>query len=210
VVPPISEKEVFNKLYNEISRTQCVNELLFKSLVELMGKRFIQAHKAIEDEKVKKYIFYPTKKIVWIVNGKEGDYQILPKAAFCSCNDFYFRVISNEIFLCYHLVAQKLAEALGKYVLIKKSDEDYKTQMSKWRKIKLADRSLSIKEVGNVRRLSEAVLSEIGALSIYQLVEEIEKNGLRLTTRHLANILTTDRKKRFKGKKGLWTLTTGK
>lgn len=202
-----SEKEVFNELYNEILRVKCIKEPLFKNLVKLLGKRFIQAHKAIEDEKVKKYVFYPTNKSIWIVHGNEGEYQILPKAAFCSCNDFYFRVISNEIFLCYHLVAQKLAETLDKYILIKKSDEDYKTLMTKWRKIRPKNRSLSIKEVGNVRRLSEAVLSEIGELSISQLLVEIEKNGLQLTPRHLANILSTDKKKRFKCKRGLWILT---
>ena len=85
---------------------------------------------------VKKYVFEPSGRIVWIVVGRERDYQVLPEVNYCTCEDYYFRVLDGEILLCYHLLAQKLAEALGKYEEIKESDSLYETLTAEWRFIK--------------------------------------------------------------------------
>ena len=202
----VPDKEALDKLYDEIQNERCITEVHLKNLIALLGNRVKQSFKAVEDGRVKKYLFHPSEKSVWIVVGKEGDYQILPRAHFCSCDDFYFRVISNEAFLCYHLIAQKLSEALGTYILIEKPDEDYEPLMSEWRKIKIEKRQLSILEVENVRRIVEAILSEVNDLSTSQLLEEVGKNGFHLTIRHLVNILITDKRKRFKCRRELWSL----
>jgi predicted nucleic acid-binding Zn finger protein len=82
-------------------------------LVEVFGLRFVNASKALEEAKVRKIVFLPSNRVVWLVSGRGRDYVILPRARFCSCEDFYFRVISHEEFLCYHLLAQVFGEAWG-------------------------------------------------------------------------------------------------
>jgi predicted nucleic acid-binding Zn finger protein len=100
----------------------------------LFRKRFLKAWKAVKEEQVKKYVFKPSGRVVWIVVGKERDYLILPAAEFCTCDDFYFRVMDREVHLCYHLIAQKIAEALNWFDQIEESDELYETLMREWRK----------------------------------------------------------------------------
>jgi len=104
-------------------------------LYSIFGKRFLKAWNALQEKKVKKYIFNPSRRVVWIVVGKERDYLILPAAEFCTCDDFYFRVIDQEIHMCYHLIAQKIAEALNWFDQIEESDELYETLMKEWAKI---------------------------------------------------------------------------
>ena len=84
---------------------------------------------------IKKYIFKPSGRIAWIVIGKEREYLVMPAADFCTCDDFYFRVMDREVHLCYHLIAQKLAEALMWYDLINERDELYTSLMEEWRKV---------------------------------------------------------------------------
>ncbi|RJS90038.1 hypothetical protein CW700_01840, partial [Candidatus Bathyarchaeota archaeon] len=80
-----------------------------------------------------RYTFQPSGRVVWIVVGKEGEYQILPRAGYCSCDDFYFRIINGEAGLCYHLIAQRLAEALGRFEEVEEGDEFYDALMAEWR-----------------------------------------------------------------------------
>jgi len=109
---------IFNLLCNTIRESRCLTEGQKSILTKMFGSRFTSAHLALEEGKVKKYVFYPSGRVLWIVSGKEHDYQILPLANFCSCFDFYFRVIGYETLFCYHLITQKLADALEKYIEI--------------------------------------------------------------------------------------------
>jgi len=104
-------------------------------LYSLFGKRFLRAWEALRERKVKKYIFNPSRRVVWVVVGKERDYLILPAAEFCTCDDFYFRVMDQEVHMCYHLIAQKIAEALNWFDQIEESDELYETLMKEWARI---------------------------------------------------------------------------
>jgi len=175
-------------------------------LMQFFGHRFITAYSALREKKVKKYVFYPSQRIVWIVTGKERDYQILPLANFCSCFDFYFRVVSQETSVCYHLLAQKLSEALQMYVVIKKSDADFIFLIKTWGKIIERKRELSIRGVENVRRIVSVILQEEKEVSTQRLLNEINDAGFNLTTRHLINILIADKTKRFKHSRELWSL----
>lgn len=87
----VAEDAVMNRLYEEIRTTKCIGEDQIKHLVEVFGSRFKNAYRAIEEGRVNKYLFHPSERVVWIVAGKEGEYQVLPRVGFCSCNDFYFR-----------------------------------------------------------------------------------------------------------------------
>ena len=104
-------------------------------LYSIFGKRFLRAWGALRERKVKKYIFNPSRRVVWVVVGKERDYLILPAAEFCTCDDFYFRVMDQEVHMCYHLIAQKIAEALNWFDQIEESDELYETLMKEWARI---------------------------------------------------------------------------
>jgi len=104
-------------------------------LSEALGSRFTKAWDAIKEERVKKYVFSPSGRIVWIVVGREREYQIMPAAAFCSCDDFYFRVMDREANICYHLIAQKIAEALERYDKVEEEDMLYECLMEEWKKV---------------------------------------------------------------------------
>jgi predicted nucleic acid-binding Zn finger protein len=104
------------------------------SLYEVFGQRFTRAFEALNENRVKRYSFKPSGKIVWIVVGKERDYLIMAQAEFCTCDDFYFRVLDRQVHLCYHLIAQKIANVLDWYEAIEERDELYETLMNEWKK----------------------------------------------------------------------------
>ena len=106
-------------------------------LTAVLGSRFLKAWEAVKDRRVKKYTFEPSGRVVWVVVGRERDYLILPAAGFCSCDDFYYNVIDGKVHLCYHLVAQRLAESLGWYDSIEESDDLYSVLMDEWKKVTL-------------------------------------------------------------------------
>ncbi len=103
-------------------------------LYDLFGQRFTKALEALKENRVKKYIFKPSNRTIWIVIGRERDYLIMPEAEFCTCDDFYFRVLDKKIHLCYHLIAQKIARNLGWFEVIEENDELYQSLMNEWKK----------------------------------------------------------------------------
>ena len=106
-----------------------------KQLSEELGSRFTKAFEAVNEERVKKYVFSPSNRTVWIVVGREREYQIMPEAGFCSCDDFYFRVMDREANICYHLIAQKIADATKEYDLIEEEDRLYDCLMKEWKRV---------------------------------------------------------------------------
>jgi len=91
-----------------------------------------EAEKAVKERRVKLYIFKPSGRKRWIVVGKHGEYLILPEAEYCSCHDFFFRVMSGEKPTCYHLIAVKLAKKKGEYEVIEEDDEWHDILMNEW------------------------------------------------------------------------------
>jgi len=104
------------------------------TLSAAFGQRFEKALEAVKGKRVKKYAFRPSNRVVWIVVGKERDYLIMPAADFCTCDDFYFRVMDRQIHLCYHLIAQKIAEATGSYASYEEEDELCDVLMEEWKR----------------------------------------------------------------------------
>lgn len=100
-----------------------------------LGPRFTKAWETLKGERVRKYVFKPSGKVVWIVVGREREYLVMPAADFCSCDDFYFRVMDKEVHLCYHLIAQKMADALGWYEDVEENDDLYDSLMEEWKKV---------------------------------------------------------------------------
>ena len=94
-------------------------------------KRFQQALGLAEGEKVRKYHFSPSGRTLWIVTGRGREYQVLPDSMFCTCDDYYFRVMDHKKQLCYHIIAQRLSEAMGKYIMMEMIDSRYPEITSK-------------------------------------------------------------------------------
>jgi predicted nucleic acid-binding Zn finger protein len=129
-----SEIDIINMVCREAKKEGKLTGKNLTKLYEIFGQRFTRAFEALKEGRVKKYNFKPSGRTVWIVVGKERDYLIMPEAEFCSCDDFYFRVLDKEIHLCYHLLAQKLANILGWYETIEEHDELYDSLMEEWKK----------------------------------------------------------------------------
>ncbi|MEM3730569.1 MAG: hypothetical protein QW667_00085 [Candidatus Bathyarchaeia archaeon] len=129
-----SENNILNVVCKEAKAEGKITGKNLTKLYETFGNRFIKAFEALKENRVKKYIFKPSGKTVWIVVGKERDYLIMPEAEFCTCDDFYFRVLDKEVHLCYHLIAQKLAKALEWYETIEEHDDLYESLMAEWKK----------------------------------------------------------------------------
>jgi len=130
------ELGVLNEICSQLKHSNELSDAQRIILTRTFGNRFKNAEKALEEMAVKKYVFEPSSRIVWIVVGKGKDYQVLPNANFCSCDDFYFHVINKTATLCYHIIAQKLSDALGRYELFTETDEMYEPLMEEWRFMK--------------------------------------------------------------------------
>jgi predicted nucleic acid-binding Zn finger protein len=129
-----SEIETLNAICREAKAEGKLSGKNLTALYELFGQRFTKALNALKENRVKKYVFKPSGRKVWIVIGRERDYLIMPEAEFCMCDDFYFRVLDKKIHLCYHLIAQKIARNLGWYETIEESDELFESLMNEWKK----------------------------------------------------------------------------
>lgn len=129
-----SEIDILNTICKEAKTEAKLTGKNLTKLYDVFGQRFTNAFEALKENRVKKYVFKPSGRTVWIVVGKERDYLIIPKAEFCSCDDFYFRVLDREVHLCYHLIAQKIANVLEWYEIIEENDKLYEILMDEWKK----------------------------------------------------------------------------
>jgi predicted nucleic acid-binding Zn finger protein len=129
-----SEIDALNAICREAKAEEKLSGKNLTALYELFGQRFTKALNALKENRVKKYVFKPSGRKVWIVIGRERDYLIMPEAEFCMCDDFYFRVLDKKIHLCYHLIAQKIARNLGWYETLEESDKLFESLMDEWKK----------------------------------------------------------------------------
>ena len=129
-----SEIEALNAICRETKAEGKLSGEKLTDLYDLFGQRFTKALGVLKENRVKKYVFKPSGRNVWIVVGRERDYLLMPEAEFCTCDDFYFRVLDRKVHLCYHLIAQKIARNLGWFETIDETDELYGSLMAEWKK----------------------------------------------------------------------------
>ena len=129
-----SEIEVLNNICTKAKTEGKLTGKNLTALYDIFGQRFTKAFEALKENRVKKYIFKPGGRIVWIVVGRERDYLMMPEVDFCTCDDFYFRVLDRQVHMCYHLITQKLAKNLDWYDTIEEHDELYDSLMNEWKK----------------------------------------------------------------------------
>jgi predicted nucleic acid-binding Zn finger protein len=116
----------------EIGRTKIFSDDQKQTLTTVFQKRFQQALDLADGGRVRKYQFTPSRRTVWVVAGRGRDYQVLPDSLFCTCDDYYFRVMEHKKQLCYHIIAQQLSAAVGKYNVIEITDSRYPEITSKF------------------------------------------------------------------------------
>jgi predicted nucleic acid-binding Zn finger protein len=130
--PQTKELELLESICHRIVKTRRLPSQRGLKLYPLFQKRYQKAVKIVEDRLVSKYTFNPSGRVVWTVKGKSGEYQIMPETNFCSCDDFYFRVMGYKRQVCYHIIAQKIASSLKLYNEYKLRDSDYDGITEKW------------------------------------------------------------------------------
>jgi len=93
-----------------------------------------QAEKLVNSMSVKRYVFKPSGRVIWIVVGRKREYLVIPKL-YCQCDNFYIKaVIKKETDQCYHMVAQSLAETSGIYETFEIPDSDFIRLNNEWKK----------------------------------------------------------------------------
>jgi predicted nucleic acid-binding Zn finger protein len=205
------EKKALKELLFEIKEVGSITDQQKHTLSKMYGERLKRALKAVEERRVKKYVFKPSGRVVWIIVGTERDYQTIPSINYCICDDFYFHVISHEVGLCYHLLAQVLSEALGKFELFTAHDRMYEPLMSEWRHVEVKKGRLPQDEIENVRKAIAAFLFQGEPSSINQLFEKVRQEGFDVfTPQHLSMILSSDPESRFECDDSVWSLSRSK
>jgi predicted nucleic acid-binding Zn finger protein len=116
-----------------------VRELDFIQLIMDFGERGEKAWELLRENRIKRYTFKPSGRIVWIVVGRGGDHLIYPAVGYCGCDDFYFSVMEGNALVCQHLIAQRLAEKLGWFETVEEGDDFFDVLMEDWRALKRED-----------------------------------------------------------------------
>jgi predicted nucleic acid-binding Zn finger protein len=124
--------EQLKRICEKVRGGEGLDRATTEELSALFGERASRALEAIQTRKVKKYDFLPSGRTRWIVVGRSKEYMVLADAEYCSCEDFYYLVVNGIVPHCYHVLAQKIAEALGRYDLIREDDEMYDFLSREW------------------------------------------------------------------------------
>jgi predicted nucleic acid-binding Zn finger protein len=129
----INEKLILEQVLAEIRTQHEISRINWLRLRNIFKERFTRAWRLVTRRRIKRYYFKPSGREIWIAVGNNAEYLIYPYAGYCSCSDFYFRVLDQEVALCYHLLAQKIAEAIDHYDTIHEDDDAYGTLMEIWK-----------------------------------------------------------------------------
>jgi len=122
----------FNLVLEKIEKRGFLTSEDEKELENIFGKRAERALTLVFLRRVKKYVFQPSGRIIWIVVGRSREYIVIPESEFCMCDNYLFSFLRGERSLCIHLIAQKVADALKEYEEIKETDEYYFTLLDEF------------------------------------------------------------------------------
>ena len=127
------ENALMEAAYSELKSRGELSTRLRGSLEKIFGERFTNGWQLANSNKVRRYEFTPSGRVVWVVQGRTSEYQVMPDIPFCYCDDCYFRVMDKKRGLCYHIIAQHIAEALNKFDKTSKGDSEYSSITDRWR-----------------------------------------------------------------------------
>jgi predicted nucleic acid-binding Zn finger protein len=94
------------------------------------GSKFDRAVQTALLGGVKEHLFLPSGRKIYTVVGKLGDEFIDPERPYCSCSNFFFRVLGHKDELCYHLLSFIIASDSGLLDTVTFSDEEYDSVMA--------------------------------------------------------------------------------
>ena len=89
------------------------------------GSKLDKALDTVISRGVKECRFVPSGRKVIVVVGRFGDELIDPENPYCSCANFYFKVIRGKENLCYHLISYRIASKVGLLDTLEFDDEEY-------------------------------------------------------------------------------------
>jgi predicted nucleic acid-binding Zn finger protein len=79
---------------------------------------------AVSSGSVKRLLFHPSNRTLWIVVGRDNEHWTDPELGFCTCKDFYFTSLSGGQ-ECYHLKSTAQAIREKKLVTLEFDDSEY-------------------------------------------------------------------------------------
>ena len=129
----VYENQLISEAFIELKSSHRITEELREKLQKTFGDRYTNGFKLANSHRVLRYTFTPSGRVVWVVRGRTNEYQVIPELPFCYCDDYYFRVMDRKRGLCYHIIAQRIAEALDQFNTVRKNDSQYSTITSPWR-----------------------------------------------------------------------------
>ena len=127
----LSEAQLLDSFCELVRKEGGISEEHASNLADSFGQRAQKALDALSESRIKKYAFQPSGRIVWIVVGKERDYLVMPSIDYCSCDDFYYQFDHGHV--CYHIIAQKLAEATGQFDFFEDDDSFFEVLIREWK-----------------------------------------------------------------------------
>ena len=92
---------------------------------EKYGTKLDRAIDTVLSGGVKESRFLPSGRKVITVVGRLGDEFIDPEKPYCSCSNFYFRVLGGREETCYHLLSYRIATKTGKVDVTEFGDDEY-------------------------------------------------------------------------------------
>ena len=92
---------------------------------ERYGRKLDRAMAVVLAGGVKECRFLPSGRKVITVVGRLGDEFVDPGRPYCSCSNFYFRVLGGREETCYHLLSYKIAETTGRVDVVEFDDDEY-------------------------------------------------------------------------------------
>jgi predicted nucleic acid-binding Zn finger protein len=127
------ENQLISELFTELKSRGALSEKSRERVERAFGDRYTNGLKLANSHKVQRYTFTPSGRVVWVVRGRTNEYQVIPELPFCYCDDYYFRVMDRKRGLCYHIIAQRIAEAMDQFNTVQKTDSQYSTITYRWR-----------------------------------------------------------------------------
>ncbi len=92
-------------------------------------RQFERALDAAFSGSVKRHAFLPSGRHVYTVVGSNADEFIEPEKSFCSCESYFYSVLSGKAKYCYHILSYKIADEGGLIREVRFDDEEYDTFM---------------------------------------------------------------------------------
>lgn len=89
------------------------------------GSQFDKALDAALGGCVKRHVFLPSGRSISTVVGRNADEFIDPERSYCSCESYFYGVLSSKSKFCYHLLSHTIAEESGLVCEVKFDDEEY-------------------------------------------------------------------------------------